>query len=60
MKIALNFGYKLTYSWTFTNDIREMTRYSKISLKVDGDSFKIKEVLDADLFSYSNQYTKDY
>lgn len=60
--ITLNFGYKLTWQWSFSmaNEMREMTRFSKIRLKIDGDSFKIFEVPDTDFFSESNQFISQY
>lgn len=58
--ITLNFAYKLSWSWTFTNDYREMANFTKIRLRIDDDSFKIYEVPDAKFFSYSNEFTKKY
>ena len=61
--IQLNFGYKLSWLYDYTysaDDLREMTRYSKMILKYDGSSFKIYDVQDTKLFSYSNQFTDDY
>ena len=60
--ITINFGYTLNWNWTFSlaGEMRTMKRYSKIRLKIDGDSFKIYEVPDAELFSYSNHYKKDF
>lgn len=62
--ITINFGYKLNWQWSFTksftNDLRSMTRYSKIQLKIDGDSFKIYRIPDERLFSYCNDFTSDF
>ena len=61
--IQLNFGYKLSwlYDYTYSSDqLREMTRYSKMILKYDGSSFKIYDVQDTKLFSYSNYFTNEY
>lgn len=58
--ITLNFAYKLSWSWTFTNDYREMANFTKIRLRVDGDSFKIYEVPETDFFSYASEFTKKY
>ena len=62
-KITLNFGYRLnwTQEWNFSgSESKEMTRYSKLRLKVVGDSFKIYEIPDTKLFSFSNYFTRDY
>lgn len=60
--ITLNFGYTLTWNWDFSmaNELRTMKRWSNIRLKIVGDSFKIYDVTDTKLFSYSNQYTNDF
>lgn len=60
--ISLNFGYKLTWNWTFSwsNEMRTMTRYSSIRLKKTADSFEIYEITDSKLFTYASQYTKDF
>ncbi len=60
--ITLNFGYTLNWNWEFgyANDLRTMNRYSSIALKKDGDSWKIYDVTDSKLFSYSSQYTKNF
>jgi hypothetical protein len=62
--IQVNFGYKLAwthdYSSILTDELREMTRYSKIILKYDGASFKIYDVLDTKSFSYNSHYTEEY
>ncbi len=61
--IYLNFGYKLTWKWALTKTYiwdKDMTRWSNIYLKVDGDSFKIYLVPDEKLFSWANQFNHDY
>ena len=64
--IGLNFGYKITWSYTtgFVSTNHHMTRYSNIMLKLDGDindgSFKIYNVTDEYLFSYVNSFTHQY
>ena len=60
--ITLNFGYTLNWNWEFpsASELRTMNRYSSIRLKKDGDSWKIYDVTDTRLFSYSNQYTKNF
>lgn len=60
--ITLNFGYVLNWNWEFSeaSNLRIMKRWSSIRLKIVGDSFKIYDVTDEKLFSYSNQYTKDF
>lgn len=62
--IQLNFGYKLSWiydpTYSSTDRLRTMTRYSKIILKYDGTSFKIYDVQDERLFSYANYFTLDY
>ena len=59
--ITINFGYGLNWNRASDNgkytEAKDMTRYSKIRLKIDGESFKIYEVPDVKLFSYSNSYT---
>ena len=60
--ITINFGYKLSWNWTFSIDsnVRTMTRYSKIRLKIDGESFKIYEVPDEKFFTWTNSFTHEY
>lgn len=60
--VTLNFGYTLNWNWEFpsANELRTMNRYSSIRLKKDGDTWKIYDVTDTRLFSYSNQYTKNF
>lgn len=60
--IGLNFGYKMSWNWQYStvSSSYTMTRHSSIMLKIDGDSFKINSVTDDKLFSYANQYTKNY
>lgn len=61
--ITINFGYKLSWQWSFTalgEENRIMTRYSKVRLKLNGDSFKLYQIPDEDLFSRANRYTQEY
>lgn len=60
--ITLNFGYTLNWNYNSSSSSfpRTMNRYSSIRLKKDGDSWKIYNVTDTRLFSYSSQYTKNF
>ncbi len=59
--IALNFGYTVNWTWAYLNGFNyTMNRYSHMRLKVDGDSFKIYQVTDEKIFSWLNNFTKDF
>lgn len=58
--ITLNFGYSVSWMWTLMKTDRSMDRYSSIRLKVDGDSFKIYQVTDENLFKTLNYFTNDF
>jgi len=62
--ITVNFGYTLNWRWKYISANSavkmSMNRYSSIMLKVDGDSFKIYDIIDIGLFNYADRYTRDF
>ena len=62
--IDISFGYKLKWQWHvkgYSSKInKDLRRYSGIRLKIDGDTFKIYDVLDTGLYSISNEYMKEF